>query len=559
MLIQLTINNLALIRQVTLTLGPGLNVLTGETGAGKSIVVDAMNLLVGGRASAELVRTNEERALVEGLFDCSGLPCLADRLAELGFPPAEDGTLLLSRELVRGGRGLCRIDGRAVPLGMYRSIGELLVDLHGQHEHQSLLKVEGHLDLLDRYGGAGLQQQRRRVAELYRRLADLNREYRRLSGSEEEVKQRIDYLQHAIDEIGRLKPRPGEDLELQQERERLRFGEKISELTREVAAVLYEGEGGLIPAYDLLSRAVRQAGEMSRYDQGAAAVAAVLEEILYRLEDAVQLLRDYRERLEFDPARGEEVEERLYTLSNLMRKYGSTLEEVCAYRDQAAAELEELCSRRERSQEIEEELRRVRREYDQEAVRLGALRRERGRRLVEEITAQLRDLGMPEARFDLGWDKLGSPTAGGYDRVEFLFSANPGEPVKPLAKIASGGEMSRVMLALKVVLAESDEIPTLVFDEIDSGIGGRTLQAVAEKLQEVGRSKQVLCVTHSPQIAGRGESHYFIEKSVADGETITQVHRLQEQERVDELVRMLGGNEKDPVARSHAERLLGLK
>ncbi len=559
MLLEITIENLALIREVRLSLGPGLNVLTGETGAGKSIVVDAMNLLVGGRALGEQVRTGTERAYVEGLFDCSELPRVSRKLAELGLSVSEDGTLMLAREVVRGGRGVCRVNGRVVPLAMYRSIGELLVDLHGQHEHQSLLRVDRHLELLDHFGGSDLLERRALVENLYQRLIHLKEEQEKLMLDERERARRIDYLRHAIADIERIKPCPGEKEELEKERERLRYGEKLACLAKEITEDLFDGYSNMIPAYDLLSRAADKAQEMVRYDKTAETISATLQEIKYRLEDVLDFLREYREKLDFDPDHAQEVEERLYALKNLMRKYGASLEEVCAYRDQAAAELEELGQMHSRAEKLAEEYAEVLRQYETVGNELAALRREKAAVFTSEVVNELRSLGMENARFDIAWESLTAPTPVGNDRIEFLFSANPGEPLKPLAKIASGGEMSRVMLALKVILAETDQIPTLIFDEIDTGIGGRTLQIVGERLSTVARTKQVLCVTHSPYIASKGQRHFYIEKKTVDDQTYTFVHLLDEQQRVKELARLLGGAEDEEVTRSHAEQLLRQK
>lgn len=559
MILEINIENLALIKEVSLSLGQGLNVLTGETGAGKSIVVDAMNLLVGGRALAEQVRTGADRAYVEALFDCSKLPHVIARLEELGLPVSEDGTLLMAREVVRGGRGSCRVNGRTVPLAMYRSIGELLVDLHGQHEHQSLLKVENHLELLDHFGGADLIEKRLLVEDLYRRLVHLREEQKRLLLDERERARRIDYLRHAIAEIDGTNPRPGEEEELEKDRDRLRYGEKLASLAREITDDLFDGYSNSIPAYDLLSRASDKAQEMARYDPTIGSISSSLQEIVYKLEDVLDFMREYREKIDFDQTHAAEVEERLYALKNLMRKYGTSLEEVCAYREQAASELEELAQMQSRAEKLAGEYAEVLHQYETVARELTALRQDRASLFITAVVNELRSLGMESARLDLSWEKREGPSPVGNDRVEFLFSANPGEPLKPLAKIASGGEMSRVMLALRVILAEADLVPTLIFDEIDAGIGGRTLQIVAEKLSAVARTKQVLCVTHSPHIAGRGRRHFYIEKRIVDNQTYTLVHLLSEEERIKELARMLGGTADEEITRSHAEKILRQK
>lgn len=559
MLLEINIENFALIEHVNLSLGRGLNVLTGETGAGKSIIVDAMNLLVGGRALADQVRTGADKAYIEGLFDCSDLPHVAEKLQELGLPVSEDGVLVLAREVIRGGKGACRVNGRLVPLAVYRSIGELLVDLHGQHEHQSLLKVENHLELLDQFGGAELLRKRHVVERLYSRLVQLKEEQQRLAADAEKRRQRMDYLKHAVSEIDAVNPRPGEEGELEKERERLRHGERLAVLAAEITAELFDGYSNVVPAYDLVSRASGKAEEMARYDPAMESVSASLQEIVFKLEDLSAFMRDYREKVDFDRAHAAEVEERLYALKNLMRKYGATLEEVCAFREEAAAELEELQGMQSRTQEISEEYVEVMRQYEEAANELTALRQEKAALFTAAVLNELQSLGMEKARFDILWEKRREPSPMGYDRIEFLFSANPGEPLKPLVKIASGGELARLMLGLRVVLSEVDKIPTLVFDEIDAGIGGRTLQVVGEKLSAVARTKQVLCVTHSPHIAGRGERHFYIEKKIIDDQTYTFVRELSGEERVRELARMLGGSADEEITRSHAEKLLRQK
>ncbi|AFV11827.1 DNA recombination/repair protein RecN [Thermacetogenium phaeum DSM 12270] len=555
MLVQLVIRDFALIDYVELHPGPGLNVLTGETGAGKSIIVDAMNLLVGGRASTELVRTGAEKACVEGLFDCTDYLHVAEKLVELGVPVSEDGTLLLSREVVREGRSLCRINGRIVPLAMYRSLGELLVDLHGQHEHQSLLRVGQHGELLDRYCGREVLQQRSLVADLYRRLVMVKEEYEQQQAHEAEVTRHLEYLRFAVAEIDRLKPRPGEEEELQQERERFRCGEKLAGLVKEALEEL-AGGGRTAPAYDLLSSAAQKLQEIGKLDGSMEELCYELNDIVYRLEDVVERLRSYQDRLEFDPQRAQEVEDRLFALRGLMRKYGNSLAEVCAFREQAAAEIEGMEGAAGRKEALADEYRRLTKEYDAEAKKLSSLRRAGAKRFVAAVLRELEGLGMENARLEIGWKVLSDPGPKGYDEVEFLFSANPGEPLKPLAKIASGGEMSRVMLALKVILAENDRIPTLIFDEIDAGIGGLTLQAVGERLVAVAGGKQVLCVTHAPQIAGRGQRHFRVEKTFSGERTCVSVRLLQEEERIDELVRMLGNSGKKEIARKHAREIL---
>jgi DNA repair protein RecN (Recombination protein N) len=556
MLVQLSVENLALIERISLETGPGLNVLTGETGAGKSILVDAMEILIGGRASSELVRTCADKAVVEGLFDCALLPRVNQRVAELGLPESEDCSLLMSREIMPGGRSTCRVNGRTVPLVMYRALGELLVDLHGQHEHQSLLKVDKHRELFDRFGGDEVYRQQLLVADLYDRLYELQEERSAAGARDREIAGRMDYLASAIGEIGKLKPVAGEDEALQQETERLRHAEKLADLAREAAVDLFEGGDRQLPALDLISRAESSLQEMSRYDASVGDLLAQATDARYRLQDIIDALRRYRELLEYDPDRAQEAQDRLHALKNLARKYGPSLADVIAFKEAASTELEGLKDRQSRLQDLDAVYQKTLDSYGTAARALSELRRQKAAPFIAAVQDELQGLGMKKARFDIRWEEAPEPRRHGYDQMEFLFSANPGELLKPLAKIASGGEMSRVMLALKVIFAESDEIPTLIFDEIDTGIGGRTLQVVGDRLAELARHKQVLCVTHSPHVAGRGSRHFYIEKVISGELTRTVVHPLDYSSRVLELARMLGGSEGEEITRIHAERIL---
>lgn len=556
MLVQLVIQDFALIENVELMFGPGLNVLTGETGAGKSIIVDAMNLLVGGRASSNLVRSGTEKALVQGYFDCNSCGQVAEKMAELGLPLGEDQTLLLGREVSSKGRSVCRVNGRVVPLAMYRSLGELLVDIHGQHEHQSLLRVSQHRDLLDRFCGQTVLAQRSLVSKIYYEMVQLQDQCQQKQLSESEANRRLDYLQYVVAEIDNLQPVPGEEAALQKKRDRLRHGEKLTTLTQEAIFALKDNDGRMIPAYDLLSRAAEQLDEMAELDRETEEMAQGLQDILFRLDDVIAKLRFYQEQLDFDPQQAREIEERFIALSDLMRKYGSSLEEVCAYGREAAAEMEALQGAAQHKEELEAEYQKAVAKYDLEANKLSALRREGSVSFCNAVAAEFHGLGLEKARLEIGWTKSAHPAAVGFDVPEFLFSANPGESLKPLAKIASGGEMSRVMLALKVVLAKNDQISTLIFDEIDAGIGGLTLQAVAERLAVIAEDKQVLCVTHAPNIAGRGQTHFYVNKLFSKGKTEIQVSLLDGEERVAEIARMLGGTSTDQTIWKHAQQIL---
>lgn len=554
MLQVLQIENFALIEKLELTLGPGLNVLTGETGAGKSIIVDAIGLLVGARASGEYVREGSERGQVTGLFYCQGLKGVEETLKEMGLAPEEDGTLLLTRELSRSGRNLCRVNGRSVTLSMYQKLGQQLVDLHGQHAYQSLLRPGYQLQLLDSF--AGLQALRQEVAGLYGQWRAKQKELADLWGSPEERERQKDLLRFQIEEIDKAALQAGEEEKLRQELDLLHNAEELARSAQTAYSLLFGGQGSRnLAAYDLLAQAEDQLRFMANLDPGTGPWLAQLEEVRLAVEEVSRGLRGYAEKLEFNPRRLQEIEERLETLRRLRRKYGQTLEEILRFREEAACTLARL----EQSAEIAGRLERERDEllnlYREKVETLRALRRQAARQLEKEIEPVLQELAMPAARIEIVCRRQEEPGPTGMDEVEFLFQPNPGEGSYPLAQIASGGEMARVMLALKSILAEVDEVPTLIFDEIDAGVGGRAARAVALRLAHIGRRHQVLCVTHSAQLASLADYHFNVGKVISGGRTYTYVQELRGEERLAELARLLGG-EATEVALKHAAELL---
>ncbi|MGE5528524.1 MAG: DNA repair protein RecN [Patescibacteria group bacterium] len=568
MLRELWVRNLALIEELRLEFAPGLNVLTGETGAGKSIIIDAVSLVLGGRAAAEMIRAGAETATAEGVFDCDGRPELRAALEELGLE-APEGVVALYREIGTGGRSRCRINGQTVTSLTLAKLGALLVDIHGQHEHQSLLHPDKQLDLLDRVAGEEVLQLRGRFAAGYAALCGLRQELATLRGNEEELKQRVELLQFQLQEIGEAKLKPDEDEALQSEHELFAGAERLFAASARAYELLYESGAG--------QAALEQIGEARRALEGVLAVDPRLEPCLSMLreaaaqgEEAARELRNYRERLEFDPARLAEVEKRLDELAKLKRKYGRTVAEIIAYGEKIAAELNGIEHRDERLAELEKEVGRAEAELAETGKALSARRRAQAGKMQAEIARQLEDLNMGKVTFridlNLADDPNGLPYEGrrvamsprGLDRIEFLVAPNPGEGLKPMLKIASGGELSRIMLALKAIVAEVDELPTMIFDEIDVGIGGRTAQAVAEKMLLIGRTRQVVAVTHLPQIASLAHRHLLIEKKVAGQRTAVSVRALDMQERVGELARMLGGAEVTELTRKHAQEMLAL-
>ncbi len=554
MLAELSIRDFAIIDAIDLRLAPGFNVLTGETGAGKSILIDAVDLLLGGRADPTFVRTGAEAARIEGLFrlDERTQALIAPILEREGLEGERPDELWLGREVRREGRSICRVNGRTVSLALLKEIGQNLVDIHGQSEHLSLLRVREHLNLLDRY--AGLEGERAELAELVHQLRAVRAELEKLRRDERELARRADLLRFQVEEIESARLEPGEEEALLEERTRLANAEQLAALTSEAYALLYEGSDGASAALDLIGQALRALAALAKIDPTTAEIAQAVEAASIQLDDAARTLRHYQDSIEFNPARLNQVEERLDLIRRLKRKYGDSIPDILAYARQAAAELEGLTYSEERVEALRLEEEALLRRIGAKAERLSQARREAALRLAEGIERELTDLRMAGARFavDIQWveDENGVPVgerryafdATGIDRVEFLVAPNPGEGLKPLVKIASGGETSRLMLALKTVLSRADQTPTLIFDEIDQGIGGRVGVTVGRKLWGIADDHQVLCVTHLPQLAGYGDAHFKVEKQVIGERTVTRVRELDEAGRVEELAQMLGAS-----------------
>jgi DNA repair protein RecN (Recombination protein N) len=573
MLVELNVKNFAIIEELQLRFSPGFNVLTGETGAGKSIIIDAVSTLLGGRADSTIVRSGTDEAQVEGIFHLNDTTkeALLPLLQKDGLEADDENILVLAREIRREGRSVCRVNGRAITLSTLESIGQHLVDIHGQTEHLSLLRVREHIDFLDRYGD--LWPLRREVANLVRELRQGRQELDALVRDERELARRADLLTYQIQEIASANLRVGEEKELNEERTRLANAEHLMELADEAYRALYLGEGGQPSAIDLLGQVAHSLTGLEKIDSSLKEQRQTAEETSYQLEDLARNLRAYRDNIEFDPARLRQVEERLDLIYNLKRKYGDSIAEILAFGEAAQRELDGIVHREERVEELTAQEAERLRQIGACAAQLSAQRRATGEQLGKAIEAQLKDLGMEGARFgvaiehkeaeDGAWvgDKRYAFDTTGIDRVEFLISPNVGEPLKSLVKIASGGETSRLMLALKTVLSTADRTPTLIFDEIDAGIGGRAGGVVGHKLWSLTAGTgpgvgghQVLCVTHLPQLAGYGDVHFKVDKGVVGERTVTMVQQLTDEERIEELASMLGTATK--VTRRSAQELL---
>lgn len=595
MLQELSITDFAIISQVRLQFTGGLVIFTGETGAGKSIVLDAIGAILGDRVGADVVRSGASRAIVEGIF---ALPWLPELLHESEQPsvaqstdgdaPAEpspdprhrlvgilrefglegdDDTLIVTREIGSTGRSVARVNGRTIPINVLARIGELLVDVHGQGAHLALLHPERHVDYLDRAGET--MTQRAALAQQVREWQAMRREVQTLRRDERELERRAELLRYQADEINSAKLRPGEIDDLEREQTVLANAERLGEMSDMVHAALNGADGGETSgAIDLLSTAQRTLGDLARIDASLAETLANFEESLYRLEDVASTLRDYRDRAEADPERLAEIDDRLNLITRLRRKYGATIEEIIAYGEQASAELEQIEHRDERIADLEDQIERQRSTLGKRAETLSTQRRQAATVMSAAMEAALDTLNMRQARFLVQMERQPAEdgvilsdgervaiTPTGIDRVEFLIAPNPGEPPRPLARIASGGETSRLMLALKSILAGADATPTLIFDEIDSGISGLTGQIVGEMLWKLGQDHQVICVTHLPQLAAFGDQHWHVAKRIVDDRTSTVVTSLDAAARTLEIAQMLGGIATESAARNAAELL----
>jgi DNA repair protein RecN (Recombination protein N) len=555
MLCELRIRNLAVIDEVAVTFSPGLNVLTGETGAGKSILIDALLLVLGARSSEELMRSGAEETVVEAAFDPDPAPGVRGVLEAEGIPAEPGEVLVLRRHLSRDGKSRAYANGRLTSAATLRALAESLVDVHGQHAGQPLLDPRRHGELLDAYGDVG--EELLGYRDRFARWQATRREAEKLRLAERDRAERLDLLQFQHREIESAGLSPGEDQELVAEQARLANHERIFAAVEQAYAGLEEADGAALERLAALAAGLR---EVARLDPRLRDVLDALETGTVHLREAARTLRDYRGGVEFDPQRLDAVQSRLHEIGKLKRKYGATLEEVLAHLDRVRAELAALEQSESRLAAIDAELAGIEGDLTRRAERLSGLRRKAARALQEAVLEELTELGMARAALEVGVaprpageGRLG-PT--GIDEVEFLISPNPGEPLKPLHRIASGGELSRIMLALRVILAAADRTPTLVFDEVDAGIGGSMGETVGRKLVAVSRQRQVLCVTHLPQIASYADRHLVVTKRAAKDETRTTVAALEDSDRPHELARMLGGPGRSGTPLQHAAELL---
>ncbi|PYZ94363.1 DNA repair protein RecN [Salipaludibacillus keqinensis] len=567
MLMELTIRNFAIIDEVSVSFEEGLTVLTGETGAGKSIIIDAIGLLIGGRGSVDYVRHGSKRAEIQGLFsiDPNMSKELIRLLEDLGISLDEEETIVLRRDITTQGKSICRVNEKLTTLAVLREVGQLLVDIHGQHEHQKLLQTDKHLLFLDRFAESSLLKTRNEYDKLYQQFLKKREQLMQLSESEQQMAQRLDLIQYQFKELEEAELQPNEDEELYEERKKLANSEGLYRTVHGTYESLYGDGKGL----EWVMAAMNQIEEAASMDQDLHKLQETIANCYYLLEESSFSLRDYYESIEFDPERLNTIEARLSEISQLKRKYGESVNDILEYASSIQEEMDMLKNREQRLVQWEQELEAVANDLFVEANHLTKLRKDQAKKLITSIQKQLNDLYMKDTVFDVEFDsktvsdfsanqlmKTSPFRRSGIDHVSFMVATNKGEPLKPLAKVASGGEISRMILALKSILARHEGVTSLIFDEVDTGVSGRVAQAIAEKIQHISVGSQVLCITHLPQVAAMADTHLFISKDEKKGRTRTKVRPLTVDEKAEEISRMISGVEITDLTRQHATELL---
>ena len=551
MLQELSIKDFAIIDEIQISFQPKMTVLTGETGAGKSIIIDALGLLAGGRGSTEFIRKGEKKAVIQGLFTLPREANTYNILEEYGID-SEDGQIILQRDLYRGGRNICRINGMMVNLATLRKIGETLIDIHGQNEHQELMKPENHIDLLDEYD--------KKTSELRNQYQVVYQNYRKLKLSMEKKEadekawaQRLDMLNFQVKEIGEAGLKINEEDELVEEKNKLDNFQAIHDAL-ELSYQILSGEK--IDVVGNLGNAMNELSDVSDLSENLQEINTKISDAFYSLEDAARDISDELDSMEWNGERLNEIEERLELIHQLKRKYGDTIEDILHYHSRIVKELREMENAEQNSEKQERQLSEALEKVKELAIKLSKQRKKSAKKLEKMIHEQLSALYMDKAVFEVKFLNNSKLYFKGIDKVEFYIQTNPGEEMGPLAKIASGGELSRIMLALKTIFSQKMGVTSIIFDEVDTGVSGRVAQAIAEKISQISNNSQVLCITHLPQVAAIADNHYYISKSVNDGRTETSLKELDEKQKIREIARMLSGSEITELTLKHAEELI---
>lgn len=547
MLCNIDIKNVAVIEELSFEPQNGMSVLTGETGAGKSVIIDCVNMLLGERTNKTLIRHGENKASVGAMFTITDE--LREKLLENGIEAEED--IIIQREITTDGKSIARVNGVMVPISFLRDIAYLLIDMHGQHDNQILLKASSHIDFLDSY--ANLYEKRNEYHDLYKKLRQINNDIEELSRNEQERLSRIDLLKYQIDELSSADLKAGEEEELKEESILISSSEKLSQNLMKAYVHLYDKENNV---YDELNKAIISLGEVSDLDKSLQEINERLSDALYAIQEISSELRDYREKIEFDEQRLDEISQRLDLIKKLERKYGTTINDCLEFLEKATAELDLITNRDEKIAELIKEKENVLKQMESLSAELSRKREIAAKKLSEEIENQIHDLDMVKARFLVDVKRTDEFKQYGKDIVEFMFTANPGQPMGELSKIASGGELSRVMLAVKTVLSKDEGADTLIFDEIDTGVSGNAALKIAKKLSALGKFKQVICVSHLPQLAAIADNNFKIEKTSDNQKTTTKISLLSYDERLKELARMIDGENITNASLEHAREML---
>lgn len=556
MLRELDIRNFAIIDTLSVSFTEGMTVLTGETGAGKSIIIDAVHLLAGGRGSQEFIRHGAQKAEIEGLFHIeSEKHPVHKKLEDFGIQ-ASDGDVLLRRELNGKGKNVCRINGKLVTISILREVGAALIDIHGQHETQELMDEKQHLHLLDQFAGKLLTKAKEGYSHTFEKYTKLKREFASYNENEQQIAQRIDLLTFQLNEIEEAQLVPGEEETLLEDRKRLQNFTKIFESISQAHEAIQGESKGL----DWVGNAMSELEHAAAVDEQFKEASESVTGAFYQLQDTSTEIKRILDQLEFDPERLNEIEQRLALLQSLKRKYGASVEDMLLYQEEQADELDKLLNRDQRLRLDQEKLKELTEDLRIEAEELTMLRKQAAAKLSKAIMEQLKELHMGKASFSVQFNLLpkGKFDRFGQDSIAFHISTNVGEPLKPLTKVASGGELSRMMLALKTIFSKHQGITSIIFDEVDTGVSGRVAQAIAEKIAAIARHSQVLCISHLPQVAAMADQHLFIEKKVSKDRTTTSVKELAGRKRTEEMSRMLSGAEITELTLQHADELLTL-
>lgn len=551
MLQELSIKDFAIIDEIQISFQPKMTVLTGETGAGKSIIIDALGLLAGGRGSTEFIRKGEKKAVIQGLFTLPRKANTYNILEEYGID-SEDGQIILQRDLYRGGRNICRINGMMVNLATLRKVGETLIDIHGQNEHQELMKPENHIDLLDEYDKK-TSQLRNQYQVVYQNYRKLKLSMEKKEADEKAWVQRLDMLNFQVKEIEEAGLKINEEDELVEEKNKLDNFQAIHDAL-ELSYQILSGEK--IDVVGNLGNAMNELSDVSDLSENLQEINTKISDAFYSLEDAARDISDELDSMEWNGERLNEIEERLELIHQLKRKYGDTIEDILHYHSRIEKELREMENAEQNSEKQERQLSEALEKVKELAIKLSKQRKKSAKKLEKMIHEQLSALYMDKAVFEVKCLNNSKLYSKGIDKVEFYIQTNPGEEMGPLAKIASGGELSRIMLALKTIFSQKMGVTSIIFDEVDTGVSGRVAQAIAEKISQISNNSQVLCITHLPQVAAIADNHYYISKSVNDGRTETSLKELDEKQKIREIARMLSGSEITELTLKHAEELI---